>query len=102
MSLELVADVEPYADAFHPEPALIARDTLRRTSEGLAQLPPRCSLVVRLRKVEGLSTREVANRMGISTDTVEKQLTLGIRALADFMLGGTGKIQTFARTKWIT
>jgi RNA polymerase sigma factor (sigma-70 family) len=79
--------------AFEPEPELIARDEARRAISGLDRLPPRCREVVRLRKIEGLSTREAAERMGVGIDTVEKQLTLGIRAIADFVLGGSGKIK---------
>jgi DNA-directed RNA polymerase specialized sigma24 family protein len=46
-----------------------------------------------LRKVEGLSQREVAARMGIGEDTVERQMVQGMRALVDFMVGGTGRIR---------
>jgi len=56
-------------------------------------LPPRCREVVRLRKVEGLTTRETADRLGVGIDTIEQQLTLGMRALVDFMLGGSGKVR---------
>jgi RNA polymerase sigma-70 factor (ECF subfamily) len=35
--------------------------------------------------------------MGIGIDTVEKQLTMGVRALTDFMLGGSGKIERRGR-----
>lgn len=99
VSIDLVADIDTElpVGAFEPEPELIARDELRRTMVGLQRLPPRCREVVLLRKVEGLSTREVAERMGVGIDTVEKQLTLGIRALTDFMLGGSGKIQRQSR-----
>lgn len=95
VSFDLVADLSSgnQFGIFEPEPTLIARDELRRVIRGLEQLPPRCREVVRLRKVEGLTTREVAERMGIGVDTVEKQLTLGMRALADFMLGGSGRVR---------
>lgn len=72
---------------------LDARDALRRAAIGMAALPPRCREVVRLRKVEGLSTREAAERMGVGIDTIERQLMLGLRAMADAMLGGSGRIQ---------
>jgi DNA-directed RNA polymerase specialized sigma24 family protein len=49
--------------------------------------------VVQLRKVEGLSCREVAERLGVGIDTVEQQTVRGMRALADFMLGGLGKVR---------
>ncbi|SEM97069.1 RNA polymerase sigma-70 factor, ECF subfamily [Sphingomonas gellani] len=94
VSFEQVADIEsswqPDTDAF--ERALTARDELRRAMEGLEQLPPRCREVVRLRKVEGLDIRETAARLGVGRHTVERQLTLGLRAMANYMLGGKGRI----------
>jgi len=96
VSFDLVADLdEAYqsVEIFHPERQLLARDELKRAYTGLDQVPARCREVVRLRKVEGLSTRETANRLNIGIDTVEKQTTLGMRALVDFMLGGSGKVR---------
>jgi RNA polymerase sigma-70 factor (ECF subfamily) len=95
VSFDLVADLEGLnveADLLATERHLSARDELRRAQAGLENLPSRCREVVQLRKVEGLSTREVADRLGVGVDTVEKQTTLGMRALVDFMLGGSGKI----------
>ena len=81
------------ADWLTPERQLTGREELRRVQAGLDKLPPRCREVIRLRKVEGLSTREVAARLGVGIDAVEQQTTLGMRALVDFMLGGDGRIQ---------
>ncbi len=44
--------------------------------------PDRCREVVWLRRVEELSQKEVAARMGISEKTVEKHLAKGMRLLA--------------------
>ena len=96
VSFELVADMASFDtefDRFETERQLNARDELRRAQAGLDRLPPRCREVVWLRKVEGLSTRQTAERLGISADTVEKQITQGMRALVDFMLGGSGKVR---------
>jgi RNA polymerase sigma factor (sigma-70 family) len=96
VSFEYVADLEALTidlDVSRSERGLEARDELRRAIAGLDCLPARCREVVRLRKVEGYSTRQVADELGIGIDTVEKQMTLGMRALVDFMLGGSGKIR---------
>ena len=96
VSFELVADLEGVGqapDLLATERHLDARDQLRRAGAGMDALPPRCREVVRLRKVEGLTTQETADRLGVGIDTVERQLTMGMRALVDFMLGGTGKIR---------
>lgn len=96
VSITHVADLEvamATADLVTPDRTLMARDELRRVQLGLDRLPPRCRQVVMLRKIDGLSTREVAARLNLGHDTVEQQLVRGMRALADFMRGGSGKIQ---------
>ena len=96
VSFDLVADLGSLdldADLGATERHLGARDELRRAQAGLDQLPPRCREVVRLRKIDGLTTREAAERLGVGVDTIEKQMVLGMRALTDFMLGGSGKVQ---------
>src|SRR5262249_33213368 len=94
ISMDLVADLEAlnFTDVITPERNLTARQELRRVQAGLERLPQRCREVITLRKIEGLSQREVAARMGIGEDTVERQTSHGMRALVDFMLGGTGRI----------
>lgn len=99
ISFELVADLEALSvavDAITPDRHATAREELNRVQAGLARLPPRCREVIVLRKIEGLSQREVAARMGIGEDTVERQMVQGMRALVDFMLGGTGRIRRAA------
>lgn len=94
--LEVAADLDGWAlgfDDLTPDRHLTAREELRRLQAGLALLPARCREVVVLRKIQGLSQREVAARMGIREDTVERQTAHGMRALADFMLGGSGRIR---------
>ncbi|MBJ6122989.1 RNA polymerase sigma factor [Sphingomonas mollis] len=96
VQFEQLRDIETMdrnADLMASDRHLDARDALRRANDGLEALPPRCREVVRLRKVEGLSTRETAERMGVGRDTVERQLVLGVRAMADAMLGGSGRIK---------
>ena len=51
------------------------------------RLPARCREVVWLRRVEELSQREVAERLGITEKTVEKHIAKGMRLLADRFLG---------------
>jgi RNA polymerase sigma factor (sigma-70 family) len=96
VAIDAVADLDTVAFAvtdLNPEREVTARDELRRFQAGLDRLPARCREVVVLRKIEGLSQRQTAERMGIREDTVERQMQLGMRALADFMLGGPGLIR---------
>jgi len=95
VSFEQVADLESLnidEACFHPERQLDARDALRHVQAGLDKLTPRVREVVVLRKVEGLNVGETADRLGIGKDAVNHQLAMGMKALADHMLGGVGKI----------
>ena len=53
-------------------------------AEALKDLPDRCREVVQLRFQENLSYKEIAVRLGVSTDTVKVQLGRGIRRCAKF------------------
>jgi RNA polymerase sigma-70 factor (ECF subfamily) len=47
-------------------------------------LPPRCREVVRLRRIEGLSQRETAERLGLSENVVEKEIRRGEQAVMTY------------------
>jgi RNA polymerase sigma factor (sigma-70 family) len=46
--------------------------------DALRQLPPRCGEIMRLRRFEGLSYQQIAEKLGLSERTVNAQLALGI------------------------
>jgi RNA polymerase sigma-70 factor (ECF subfamily) len=95
VSFELIADLTLFdrdPDLEATERHLLARDALRQVEAGLEKLPPRVREIVLLRKVEGLNVQETADHLGIGKETVSHQLMMGMKALADHMLGGAGKI----------
>ncbi len=53
---------------------LFQRDRLKALNEAMAVLPPKCRKVFFLRHFEGLSHKEIAKNMDISTSTVEKHI----------------------------
>jgi RNA polymerase sigma-70 factor (ECF subfamily) len=53
-------------------------------TEAIQSLPDGCRRVFTLRAVYGLSQREIAARLGISENTVEKQISKGIRKCGEF------------------
>ncbi|MDT9600842.1 RNA polymerase sigma factor [Sphingosinicella rhizophila] len=66
---------------------LQGRQELQLLRDALAALPPRCREVVTLRKIDRLPQREVARRLSITEDTVERQVGKGMRILAEAVFG---------------
>jgi RNA polymerase sigma-70 factor (ECF subfamily) len=60
---------------------VMARQELRLLEAAIAELPEGCRSVLLLRKVELLSHREIAERLGIAVSTVEKQHARALRLL---------------------
>ncbi|MFN3703580.1 RNA polymerase sigma factor [Thermomonas sp.] len=86
VSIEPMGDFEPshvLVDDVSPERWCGGRQALRRLADALDRLPDRCREVVWLRRVEELSQKDVASRLGISEKTVEKHIAKGMRLLAD-------------------
>jgi RNA polymerase sigma factor (sigma-70 family) len=90
VSIEAVGDTDALnvlVDEITPERRLTAWQEIRWVARAFDRLPPRCREVVWLRKVDELSTREVAQSLGISQRTVEAQLLKGMRLLGDLIFG---------------
>ena len=87
-----VSDDKPSSEAY-----VAARQELRMLQTALDDLPPRCRQVVLLRKVEGLSQKEVAKQMGITVETVENQVAKGMRFLARALGGRREAVAAEAR-----
>lgn len=57
---------------------------LELLTQAIQSLPTRCRQIITLRKIYGLSQKEVAAELGISEHTVEAQGTIGLRKLAEY------------------
>lgn len=60
------------------------RQELAILADAVRALPERCRQVILLRYLDALSYKEIAERLGISTETVKTQLTRGLRACEDY------------------
>lgn len=88
--IDLLADpgLDREGEEIPADRALAAKQELSRVMAAFEALPDRCREVVRLRKIEGISQREVAARLGIAEHTVEKQVAKGVRRLARMLFSG--------------
>jgi len=66
-----------------PERQVIDRDELSRLAEMIARLPGKIRDVFILRRVHGLSQREVAAKLGLAESTVEKHMARGFLIMSE-------------------
>lgn len=58
----------------------------------VGQLAPKCREIFLLSKHEGLSNKEIAERLSISVKTVENQMTIALKKLREYLLPFREKI----------
>ena len=58
---------------------------LQLLAEAIQALPERCRRVLTLRKLHGLSHREIAQQLGIAENTVNAQVAIGVLRLRDYL-----------------
>lgn len=77
-------DQRPLADDFpDAERSLIARNQLRQVEAAIADMPERMATALRLFRLEGVSQRAIADRLGISVSGVEKLLQRAYRKIEE-------------------
>ncbi len=67
--------------ACNPEQLMITSEMYKRLLAAIKQLPPRCQLIFKLIKEDGLSYKEVAELLHLSVKTIEAQMGIALRKL---------------------
>lgn len=65
-----------------PEELMVATEIRQAVNKSIAELPPKCRLVYKLVKEDGLRYKEVAEILHISPRTVENQIGTALRKIA--------------------
>ena len=68
-------------DRIGVEAMVAAREQLRLVDRLLAALPERCRSIFTLKRVEGLSQREIAKRLGVTENVVENDVQKALRVI---------------------
>ncbi|SAI59296.1 ECF sigma factor [Bordetella ansorpii] len=93
-----IEDLYDYADpAAGPEQTVAGRYDLQRAVQALDALPPRQRDILYSARMEDTTLKELADRWGISTRLVSRELQVAHEACARFM-AADGKIETKAET----
>ena len=78
-------EVEPYenlqvqmTDVVSPEQIMITKEMLQKIKEAVDSLPPRCKLIFKFVREDGLSYSEVAEILGLSVKTIDAQMVIAV------------------------
>lgn len=78
--LELT-DTDYVLQAATPEQDLIYREMLALVNQAIAELPPKCRMIFRLIREDGLRYKEVAQILNISVNTVDAQMAIAVKRI---------------------
>jgi len=76
-------------DELSPEHRATNIQELQRLAKAFDELPTQCRTVMWLRKVEHLSQKEAAAKLGVQEKAIEKQVSRGMRLLTTALLART-------------
>lgn len=86
VQLEAISEIDSFAipsEESDPETATHDCQQLNIVMELIAKFPRKCREAFVMRKFYGFSQREIAQRLGISENTVEKHIAKGVRLLME-------------------
>ncbi|MEO5946707.1 MAG: RNA polymerase sigma-70 factor [Chitinophagaceae bacterium] len=69
----------------NPEELMMTAEMLNKIKRAVNELPPRCKLIFKLVKEDGLKYREVAELLQLSVKTIEAQMAIALRRLGKCM-----------------
>lgn len=70
---------------FDPEQLMLTEEMMRQIKKAVHDLPPRCRIIFKLVKEDGLKYREVAELLQLSIKTVEAQMAIALRRIGKCM-----------------
>jgi RNA polymerase sigma-70 factor (ECF subfamily) len=67
----------------NPEQKMITAEIFKKIQDAVDALPPRCRMIFKLVREDGLKYKEVAEILNISVNTVDAQMVIAIRRICD-------------------
>lgn len=74
-------DVELESFTRNPEELMLTAEMMNKIQETVNELPPRCKIIFKLIKEDGLRYKEVAEILNISVKTIDNQLAIALRKI---------------------
>jgi len=85
--IEKLTPITPQKETENTETNYLHQELQEQIAAAIDTLPPKCRRVFQLSRYEGLTYREIAEKLGISVKTVENQMGKALRVLREKMKG---------------
>ena len=76
-------DIALQETSLSPEQIMITRETYKNIREAVDSLPPRCKMIFKLVREDGLRYKEVAEILNISINTIDAQMAIAVQRIAE-------------------
>ena len=88
MSLDSLEDLGPSAliEYVEPEKLYLGRELAKQIESAVSNLPPRCQLIYRMVREDGMKYTEVADALDISLKAVENQLLIAMKRIKNVVV----------------
>jgi len=74
--------VEMNGATINPEQILLTAEMYRKVREAVDDLPPRCKMIFKLVREDGLRYKEIAEILNISVNTIDAQMAIAVKKIA--------------------
>ncbi len=75
-------DIEMGASDISPEQILITAEMYRKIQAAVEDLPPRCKMIFKLVREDGLRYKEIAEILNISVNTIDAQMAIAVKRIS--------------------
>ena len=74
-------NIELQDEFFSPDAMMITEEMTRRMQQAVEALPPRCKMIFKLIREDGLKYKDVAEILNISVNTIDAQMAIAVKKL---------------------
>jgi RNA polymerase sigma-70 factor (family 1) len=75
-------NIDLYKSSITPEELMITAEMYRKIQQQVEALPPRCKMIFKLIREDGLKYKEVSDILNISVNTIDVQIAIAIKKIA--------------------
>lgn len=81
------------APSLDPHKLLVSAEMMKRMQQAVESLPPRCKMVFRLVREDGLPYKEIGQILGISVNTIDVQMAIATKKICAILEQQDGEVK---------